>query len=88
LLMRQYEGARVDEARQGALIQVVEPAIPPDKPTSLYRLWIALAGLFCALPLALAAVVVAEVIAILRRERRRTGSWITALEESAHGAWQ
>ena len=27
LLMRQYEGARVDEARQGALVQVVEPAV-------------------------------------------------------------
>lgn len=88
LLMRQYEGARVDEARQGALIQVVEPAVPPDKPTSLYRLWIALAGLFFALPLALLAAVVAEVIAILCRARRRTGSWIAALEQSAQGAWQ
>jgi tyrosine-protein kinase Etk/Wzc len=88
LLMRQYEGARVDEARQGALIQVVEPAVPPDKPTSRYKLWIALAGLLCALPLALVAAVVAELIAILRRARVRSGSWIAVIEESARGACQ
>src|SRR6202012_5997095 len=30
LLTRQYEGARVDESREGALIQFVEPAGAPD----------------------------------------------------------
>ena len=51
LLTRQYEGARVDEARQGALVQIVDPAIVPDRPTSMYKLWIALGALFFALPL-------------------------------------
>jgi tyrosine-protein kinase Etk/Wzc len=31
ILARQFELAKLDEARQGALIQVVDPAIPPDK---------------------------------------------------------
>ena len=34
LLTRQYEVARVDEARQGSLVQVVDPAIVPDRPSS------------------------------------------------------
>ena len=31
ILARQFELAKLDEARQGALIQVVDPAVPPDK---------------------------------------------------------
>jgi uncharacterized protein involved in exopolysaccharide biosynthesis len=31
ILARQFEVAKLDEARQGALIQVVDPAIPPDR---------------------------------------------------------
>jgi len=31
LLLRQYEQARVEEAKDPALIQVVDPAIPPDR---------------------------------------------------------
>ncbi len=31
LLARQYEAAKVDEARQGATVQVVDRAIPPDQ---------------------------------------------------------
>ncbi|MGA8730506.1 MAG: Wzz/FepE/Etk N-terminal domain-containing protein [Terracidiphilus sp.] len=87
LLMRQYEGARVDEARQGALVQIVEPAVEPDRPDSSYRLWILLAALVCSLPLALLAALAAEVIAIVRRARRRSGSWPAALEEVLE-AWQ
>lgn len=30
-LARQYEMAKLDEAKQGAVIQVVDPAVPPDK---------------------------------------------------------
>jgi len=30
ILARQFEAAKLDEAKQGALIQVVDPAIPPD----------------------------------------------------------
>lgn len=31
IIARQFEAAKLDEARQGALIQVVDPAIPPDR---------------------------------------------------------
>jgi tyrosine-protein kinase Etk/Wzc len=31
ILARQFEVAKLDEAKQGALIQVVDPATPPDK---------------------------------------------------------
>jgi capsule polysaccharide export protein KpsE/RkpR len=88
LLMRQYEGARVDEARQGALIQIVDPAAIPDRPSSMYRLWIALAALFCALPLAMVSAAVAEILAVVRRARRRSATWAAALEEIVVGVWQ
>jgi len=52
LLARQLEIARLDEARQGAVIQVVDPAVTPDKRSSPKRLAILLASivfaLFCA----------------------------------------
>jgi uncharacterized protein involved in exopolysaccharide biosynthesis len=85
LLTRQYEGARVDEARQGPLVQVVEPAVAPDKPINTYRIWTALAALFGALPLALLAAAAAELIAILSAARREAGSWSVALEHVAGG---
>ena len=31
ILARQFEAAKLDEAKQGALIQIVDPAVPPDK---------------------------------------------------------
>jgi len=37
LFTRQYENARVDESREGALIQVVDPALPPERKNSPVR---------------------------------------------------
>jgi uncharacterized protein involved in exopolysaccharide biosynthesis len=37
VLLKQFEAARLDEAREGAIIQVVEPAIPPDRKSSPKR---------------------------------------------------
>jgi len=31
LLAKQFEAAKLDEAREGSLIQVVDPAVPPDR---------------------------------------------------------
>ena len=42
LLAKQFEMAKLDEARQGALIQVVDPAIPPDRRSSPKRTFIVL----------------------------------------------
>jgi tyrosine-protein kinase Etk/Wzc len=81
LLTRQYEVARVDEARQGSNIQVIDPAIPPDRPGSHYRLWIFLAGLFFALPVALLTAWIVELVSIALGLRRRLGCWTAVLEQ-------
>lgn len=46
-IARQFEIAKLDEARQGATIQVVDPALPPDKKSGPKRLFIVL-GFFLA----------------------------------------
>jgi tyrosine-protein kinase Etk/Wzc len=81
LLTRQYEVARVDEARQGSNIQVIDPAIPPDRPGSHYRLWIFLAGLFFAFPVALLTAWIVELVSITLGLRRRLGCWTAVLEQ-------
>lgn len=87
LLTRQYEGARVDEARQGAQVQIVDPAVVPDRP-SPYRFWIVLGALLGALPLALLTAWTAEVLAKLHDCHRRFGSWAAVLEQAGTGEWQ
>jgi tyrosine-protein kinase Etk/Wzc len=47
LLARQYEAARIDETKAAPLIQVVDPALPPDKKSAPFRALWALVG--CAL---------------------------------------
>jgi tyrosine-protein kinase Etk/Wzc len=47
LLAHQYEGARIDEAKAAPLIQIVDPALVPDKKSSPYRALWAVVG--CAL---------------------------------------
>jgi uncharacterized protein involved in exopolysaccharide biosynthesis len=80
LLTRQYEGARVDEARQGATVQIVDPAVVPDRPTH-YKLWILLGTLLAALPLALFTAHVAEMAGNVRLVHRNSGSWAATFEE-------
>ncbi len=81
LMARQYELARVDEARQGALVQVVDPGRIPDRHSSPHRSLIFLGALLAAWPLSLLVALAAEIVAIIRSRRRRTGSWANALEE-------
>ncbi len=45
LLMKQYDAARLDEAKEAAVIQVVERAIPPDRKSSPRRILIMLVAL-------------------------------------------
>ncbi len=40
ILARQFELAKLDEAREGSMIQVVDPAIPPDRRSFPKRGWI------------------------------------------------
>jgi uncharacterized protein involved in exopolysaccharide biosynthesis len=57
LFSRQYELARVDESREGALIQVVDAAAPPEKKSKPKRAIIALATTVVTLLLLTVAVV-------------------------------
>ena len=56
LIAKQYEMAKMDEARDIAVIQVLDPAIPPEKKSSPQRLSMVLMGIFGT---ALAAMLVA-----------------------------
>lgn len=57
ILARQFELAKLDEAREGAVIQVVDPAITPDRKSFPHRGWITIGaiigGFFIAIVLAL-----------------------------------
>lgn len=59
ILARQFELAKLDEAKEGAIFQVVDPAIPPDKRSFPKRGYIVLggtvAGLFLGICIALAS---------------------------------
>jgi uncharacterized protein involved in exopolysaccharide biosynthesis len=58
LIARQYEIARVDESREGALIQVVDPAVPAERKSRPKRLFIGLGtAIFAFLAMALALVI-------------------------------
>jgi uncharacterized protein involved in exopolysaccharide biosynthesis len=46
LLARQYEVARVDEARESPVIQVVDQAVPPEKKSAPRRSYYLIIGLF------------------------------------------
>jgi uncharacterized protein involved in exopolysaccharide biosynthesis len=58
LLARQYEMAKLDEAKEGALIQVVDPAIPPDRRSSPKRTLIVLGSTVLGLMLGVAIALV------------------------------
>lgn len=49
LFAKQYELARVDESREGALIQVVDPAVPPEYKSKPKRAFIAAAATLLSL---------------------------------------
>ncbi len=45
ILARQFEAAKLDEAREGALVQVLDPAVPPESKSSpRTNLWVAIAA--------------------------------------------
>jgi tyrosine-protein kinase Etk/Wzc len=46
ILARQFEMAKLDEAKEGALIQVVDPAIPPDRKSFPKRVLIVIIATF------------------------------------------
>jgi capsule polysaccharide export protein KpsE/RkpR len=68
LLARQYEIAKVDEARQGAVVQVVDPALPPDHHSSPKRMLIILGAIVLGLFLGMVWAFAVEAIARIARD--------------------
>ena len=66
LFARQYENARVDESREGVLIQVLDRAAPPELKSSPRRSLYALCG-------ALAGLLLAGIVLVFRRGKPADG---------------
>src|SRR6266568_1111683 len=62
LLAKQLEASRLDEARQGAVIQVVDPAVEPDKKSSPQRSLIIIASIIFAFVGSIVWVSISEII--------------------------
>jgi tyrosine-protein kinase Etk/Wzc len=60
LLARQYEVAKVDEARQGSVVQIVDRAIVPDRRSSPQRTLIILGAAVCGILLGIVWALIAE----------------------------
>ncbi|MFN0182664.1 MAG: lipopolysaccharide biosynthesis protein [Aquabacterium sp.] len=73
LLARQYESARLDESREGGLIQVVDPAQPPEVRSGPRR--VRVAGIF-----GVAALVLVLLHLVLRQQWRQRGQQSSLVE--------
>jgi tyrosine-protein kinase Etk/Wzc len=73
LLARQFEMAKLDEAREGALVQVVAPATPPDYKSSPKRLLWTLVALLLGLFLSTGYVLLQAALRLLHRDPETDG---------------
>lgn len=72
-LARQLELAKLDEAREGALVQVVDPAAVPDRKSSPKRLFWLLGGLFLGLLISCGTVLWAAMLRFLHGDPETNG---------------
>ena len=70
LLAKQYEGARLDEAKDSAIIQVLDPAIKPERRARPKRALIVIISTLFAL---FAAIVIAFLLEARERALRKPG---------------
>ncbi|MGC2635983.1 MAG: GNVR domain-containing protein [Acidobacteriaceae bacterium] len=80
ILARQFELAKLDEAKEGALVQVVDPALKPDRKSFPKRTLIVLAATFVGLFLGVAAALTQAGLAQLR-SHPETGAKLALLNE-------
>jgi uncharacterized protein involved in exopolysaccharide biosynthesis len=71
LLAKQFEIAKIDEARQGSVMQLVDKAIPPDKKSSPKRLLIVACSTVAGFVLAIFWVLFSEALRIARKDPRQ-----------------
>jgi uncharacterized protein involved in exopolysaccharide biosynthesis len=60
LLAKQYEAAKLDESKSAAVIQVIDPAVPPDRKSGPFRSLIVLVTCFLAFFIACVAAILKE----------------------------
>jgi uncharacterized protein involved in exopolysaccharide biosynthesis len=66
LLSRQFEVARIEEARQGSVAQIVDPALVPDRPNLTLKFFLGFGAPFFGLFFGLLAGLTAEGLSIAR----------------------
>jgi uncharacterized protein involved in exopolysaccharide biosynthesis len=71
LLAKQFEIAKIDEARQGSVVQLVDKAIPPDKKSSPKRLLIVACSTIAGFVLAIFWVLFSEALRLARKDPRQ-----------------
>ncbi len=71
LLAKQFEIAKIDEARQGSVVQLVDKAIPPDKKSSPKRLLIVACSSIAGFVLAIFWVLFSEALRLARKDPRQ-----------------
>lgn len=67
LISKQYEIAKLDEARQGSVVQVVDPAVVPDRKSSPNRILIVIVAMLATFVLAVFAVLFKQSLIMLRQ---------------------
>jgi len=68
ILARQFEAAKLDEAREGQLVQVVDPALVPDRKSSPSRLLWTIVALLIGLAASVGFVLTRAMLAWMRRD--------------------
>jgi tyrosine-protein kinase Etk/Wzc len=72
LLAKQFEAAKLDEAKQAAVIQVVDPATVPDRKSSPLRAWITIIAVLVGFGLSVMFVIAYDVFKVMCRDRTFT----------------
>lgn len=72
ILARQFEIAKLDEARQGAVIQVVDAATVPDKRSSPHRLTMVLGATFAGLIVGISLAFLQAILTGMRNDPNRS----------------
>jgi tyrosine-protein kinase Etk/Wzc len=75
LLAKQYELAKMDEAKEASLIQVLDKAVPAERKSGPKRALITIAGLFSGLMLGVLIAFLREVIGSSRNDPHSSERW-------------